>query len=336
MRDLKEKNFSLWCDFIERDFLENEFSNLLKNPLINGATSNPAIFKDAFLNSPAYKSDIEKLNGKSAKEIYEALAVKDIKKAANILYPLYEKGDDGFISIEIDPLLCDDFEGSLKEAKRLNSSIDEPNVMIKVPATDAGYMLMRELMSLGINVNATLIFSPTQAQKCLDAFSEGLEEFKEIDLDKPNPKAVISVFVSRFDRKLNEQLKDKKIDLNLIGVINATKIYKMIEDRGIKEIRTLFASTGVKGDDLDTDYYIKELLFKNAVNTAPLSTIEAFLKNDDIEITKPMSDSEIDSFFISLKEADIDITTIYDELMSEGLEAFKEAFKEILKELEKG
>jgi transaldolase len=336
MRDLKEANFSLWCDFIERDFLENDFSKLLENPLINGATSNPAIFKDAFLKSPAYKSDIEQLSGKSAKEIYEALAVKDIKKAANILYPLYKKDDDGFISIEIDPLLCDDFEGSLKEAKRLNAAIDEPNVMIKVPATNAGFKVMRELMSLGINVNATLIFSPTQAQNCLDAFAAGLEEFKKIDLDKPNPKAVISVFVSRFDRKLNEKLLNKKIDLNLVGVINASMIYNLIEAREIKEVRTLFASTGVKGDDLKADYYIKELLFKNSVNTAPLSTIEAFLKNDDIDIIKPMSDSEIDNFFTSLKEADIDMKSIYDELMSEGLEAFKEAFKEILKELEKG
>ena len=336
MRELKEANFSLWCDFIERDFLENDFSNLLKNPLINGATSNPAIFKDAFLKSPAYKSDIEQLNAKSAKEIYEALAVKDIKKAANILYPLYKKDDDGFISIEIDPLLCDDFEGSLKEAKRLNTAIDEPNVMIKVPATNAGFKVMRELMSLGINVNATLIFSPAQAQNCLDAFSDGLEEFKKIDLDKPNPKAVISVFVSRFDRKLNEKLLNKKIDLNLVGIINASMIYNLIEAREIKEIRTLFASTGVKGDDLKADYYIKELLFKNSVNTAPLSTIEAFLKNDDIDIIKPMSDSEIDNFFTSLKEANIDMQSVYDELMSEGLEAFKEAFKEILKELEKG
>jgi transaldolase len=336
MIELKEANFSLWCDFIERDFLENDFSNLLNNPLINGATSNPAIFKDAFLKSPAYKSDIEQLSGKSAKEIYEALAVKDIKKAANILYPLYKKDDDGFISIEIDPLLCDDFEGSLKEAKRLNTAIDEPNVMIKVPATDAGFKVMRELMSLGINVNATLIFSPTQAQNCLDAFAAGLKEFKKIDLDKPNPKAVISVFVSRFDRKLNEKLLNNNIDLNLVGIINASMIYNLIEAREIKEIRTLFASTGVKGDDLKADYYIKELLFKNSVNTAPLSTIEAFLKNDDIDIIKPMSDSEIDNFFTSLKEADIDMKRIYDELMSEGLEAFIEAFKEILTELEKG
>jgi transaldolase len=336
MNNLKKENFSLWCDFIERDFLENDFSNLLKNPLINGATSNPAIFKDAFLKSPAYKDDIKAMSGKSSKEIYEALAVKDIKKAANILYPLYEKGDDGFISIEIDPLLCDDFEGSMKEAKRLNDAIGEPNVMIKVPATDAGFRVMSELMSIGINVNATLIFSPTQAKNCLDAFCQGLEEFKKAELEKPNPKAVISVFVSRFDRKLNDKLSDNAIEPNLVGIINATKIYNDIEARGVKEIRTLFASTGVKGDDLSTDHYIKELLFKNAINTAPLSTIEAFLKNDDIEIIKPIDGAKIDKFFTSIKEANIDMSSVYDELMSEGLEAFKEAFKEILKELEKG
>ncbi len=329
--------FSLWCDFIERDFLENEFVKIIEDRVVNGATSNPAIFKEAFLNSPAYKGDIQNLKGKSPKEIYEALAVKDIQKAANIMHPLYKKdSNDGFISIEIDPLLCDDTKASIDEAKRLYKKIDRENVMIKVPATKAGYEVIRSLISQGINVNATLIFSLDQAKECMRAFEQGLEEFKLIDLDKSNPKAVISIFVSRFDRKLNDTLEQKGIEKNRVGILNATKIYHYIKAQNSPDIRALFASTGVKGDDLPKDHYIKELMFEDSINTAPLNAIETFLKNADSSIIEPTNLKEIDSFFDNLSKNKIDLTNVCNELMSEGLEAFKKAFKEILKELEKG
>ncbi len=333
----KEHNFSLWCDFIERDFLEKEFMEMIQKRVVDGATSNPAIFKEAFLKSPAYKEQIKSLKGKSPKEIYEALAIEDIKRAADIMTPLYqENSNHGFISIEIDPLLCDDYEASLNEAKRLYKEIDRENLMIKVPATKAGYKVIKELIAQGINVNATLIFSLDQAKKCMDAFEEGLEEFYKIDLDKKNPKGVISIFVSRFDRKANALLEEKGIEKNRLGIINATNIYNHIIDRPNPNIRALFASTGVKGDDLPQDYYIKELLYKDAINTAPLHTIEAFLKNDDTSITKVIKQEEIESFFLHLQKSGINLDTIIDELLDEGLEAFKSAFKEILKELEKG
>jgi len=329
---MKIEDFSLWCDFIERDFLEKEFPNMIQERVVNGATSNPSIFKEAFLHSPAYKNDIEANRGKSAKEIYENLAVKDIKKAAQILRELYDEEDDGFISIEIDPLLCDDLHGSLNEANRLLEKIDEANVMIKVPATKTGYKVMEELFKSGVHVNATLIFSPDQAKECLDAFERGLEKFE----GSSKPKGVISVFVSRFDRAVNDSLKEKNLPTNLLGIYNATKIYHMIQDRGIKEVRTLFASTGVKGDDLSKEYYIKELLYKNSINTAPINAIEAFIKCNDFTKKEPISKQEIESFLNNLKNADIDLNSVYESLLSDGIEAFKNAFKEILRELEKG
>jgi len=329
---MKIENFSLWCDFIERDFLDKEFPAMIKDGIVNGATSNPAIFKEAFLNSPAYEEDIKANSGKSAKEIYENLATKDIKEAAKILRGLYDKGDDGFVSIEIDPLLCDDVSGSLEEASRLLEKIGEPNVMIKVPATNAGFEVMEKLFERGVNVNATLIFSPDQAKGCLDAFERGLDRFK----GSSKPKGVISVFVSRFDRALNERLKERGLSVNLVGIYNATKIYHLIQDRGIKEVRTLFASTGVKGDDLSREYYIKELLYENSINTAPLNAIEAFLNSNNISKKEPRSKKEIEIFLKNLENADIDLNSIYESLLNDGLEAFKDAFKEILKELEKG
>ncbi|ENA9252016.1 transaldolase, partial [Campylobacter jejuni] len=244
------KNFSLWCDFIENSFLDNEFLNLLSHG-INGATSNPAIFKNAILNSPIYKDKILKLKGKKTKDIYEELAISDIQKAADKLAPLFYQKNDGFISIEIDPRLHDNTTLSLGEAKRLYSAISKENVMIKIPATKASYEVMYELMKNGISVNATLIFSLEQSQKCFEALNAGLVEFRKnnIALKEQNtrtPQAVVSIFVSRFDRLLNPKAKEQ----NRIGILNANLAYNNIYSKNEPNIRALFASTGVKGDDL--------------------------------------------------------------------------------------
>ena len=161
----KTINFSLWCDFIERDFLENEFSSLIEAKTIHGATSNPAIFEQSLSNSDAYTQQIMMLQANDEKRIYEELAITDIKRAANILAPLYENdSDDGFISIEVDPTLCDDAMATIEEGTRLFAAIGYSNVMIKIPATEAGYVAMENLTAMGINVNATLIFTiPFQA-----------------------------------------------------------------------------------------------------------------------------------------------------------------------------
>ena len=324
---LKEANFSIWCDFIERKFLQKEFPKLVKNNIVNGATSNPAIFKEAFLKSKAYKEDIEALKKEDKKRVYEKLAIKDIQKAADILMPLYEKEDDGFVSIEVDPFLCDDAKGTIKEGKRLFKEIARENVMIKIPATDAGYEAMRELSKEGINVNATLVFSKEQAKNSFLALREGIEKSPK------NTKGVISVFVSRFDRKLDLILKEKNLPKGLYGIMNASEIYLGIEKEGFKNIKTLFASTGVKGDNYPKDYYIKNLLYKNTVNTAPLNTIEAFLKNEEFKVKNPPSKDEIERFFSLMEKNGIKREEITKTLTKEGIEAFKKAFLEILQNL---
>jgi len=325
---VEDLRFSLWCDFVERSFLDGEFVELLEKKIVNGATSNPAIFKSAILTSKAYKDDIKALAGKSAKEKYEVLATKDIKKAAKRLLPLYEKGDDGFISIEVDPFLCDDTQGTIKEGKRLFEQIGMPNVMIKVPATLAGYAAMTALTSMGINVNATLIFSVKQTQKCLEAFSKGKNLFGGEKL----PKAVISVFVSRFDRKLDKELEKLDIPTGKVGIYNAIKVYNLIESYGLDNVRTLFASTGVKGDGLEADYYIKGLLLRNSINTAPLNTIKYFV-NSNKNVGEAQIANDIDDFFNKIEDKGIKVDKVCDDLMEEGLQSFKDAFKEILNSL---
>lgn len=326
---LKEDiNFSLWCDFIERDFLENQFQDLIKDEIIQGATSNPAIFASSISNSVAYKQQLEMLQANTAKTIYEELATTDIKRAAELLEDMYKNdNDDGFISLEVDPTLCDDAQGTIEEGIRLFKTLSHDNVMIKVPATGAGYEAMEELTSQGINVNATLIFSPSQAIKCAEALNRGLE--KSIS----EAKAVISVFVSRFDRLCDAKFATKGIETGKLGIINAVKCYHEVEKIGNKNIRTLFASTGVKGDDLPSTYYVDNLLYPNSVNTAPLATIEDYVTSGQKEPSKIISETECNEFFAKLKKLDIDMNEIYDSLLKDGLDAFKVSFEELLNKL---
>jgi transaldolase len=324
----REIGFSLWLDFVERDYLKNEFGALIEKGIINGATSNPAIFASAITTSPAYKAQLESLAGKSPKEKYEALAIEDIRTAAQALRPLYDEDNDGYISIEVDPFLSNDTQGTIEEGKRLFAAIGEPNVMVKVPATHAGYEAMRELLAEAITVNAPLIFSPTQAQRCVKAMEKGMAQ-----TDK-KVNGVISVFVSRFDRMLDGDLAQSGIDTGLTGIYNAAKIYNMIEKSGNENIRTLFASTGVKGDALPAYYYMRELLAPHSVNTAPLATIESWLKVKPTPAKLPLEDTVVNGYFTKLADNGFDMETVYATLLKEGLEAFEKAFAEMLDTLQ--
>jgi len=308
---------SIWVDYLDREFLDNEFRELVNSGLVNGLTSNPAIFANA-LKKDIYKEDLEKLKGKTPKEKYEEIAIKDIKKACDILMPLYEKGMDGFVSLEVDPTLINDAKGTIDEALRLVDKIKRDNLMIKIPANEAGYKAMKELSKRGININATLVFSPNQAMKALEAIE--------------NAQGVISIFVSRFDRKLNPILEKQNLAKDRVGFFNAIKIYNQIEELGAKNIRALFASMGVKQDYLEKDYYVKNLYLNNSVLTLPLDVIEE-IKDKELEESFHFQTKHIDAFFSFLSPAGINMQKIYQELFDEGVRAFEEAFEGMLKGL---
>lgn len=326
---LKEEiNYSLWCDFIERDFLENRFQEIIADGTIQGATSNPAIFESSITSSVAYRQQLDMLQANEQKRIYEELALTDIKRAAFLLDKLHQQNsDDGFISIEVDPMLCDDAQGTIEEGIRLYQSINADNVMIKIPATQAGFIAMKELTSKGINVNATLVFSKEQAIECAKALDSGIKESNK------DIKGVISVFVSRFDRLMDVTLRSKGLKASRLGIVNATKCYHEINKFKNSNIRTLFASTGVKGNELSPTYYIDNLIYPNSVNTAPLTTIEDWLSDGKKEPTAILSEDECDRYFDTLKSKGINIDEVCSKLLEEGLEAFKVSFKELLSKL---
>ncbi len=327
----KDINFSLWLDFIERDYLKNKFGQLLEEGVVNGATSNPAIFAKAITTSPAYKEQLDSLEGLNPKEKYEALAIEDIRTAAQMMRPLYDDNNDGFISIEVDPFLCNDTEETVAEGRRLFKAIGEPNVMIKVPATQAGYKAMTELMSDGISVNATLIFSPKQARSCFKAMTKGIAICEASGCSRV--EGVISVFVSRFDRSLDSDLEKIGIDPAKTGIYNAAKIYNMIESNDIPNIRALFASTGVKRDSLPANYYIDGLMAEHSVNTAPLATIEAHIAEENGVLALPIDDAILNGYFMSLEDNGFNMEEIYKQLLDDGLSSFEESFRDMLEQL---
>ncbi|MEF3191375.1 MAG: transaldolase [Campylobacterales bacterium] len=312
--------FSIWADFIERDFLETGFQELIQAGVVNGATSNPAIFKQAFTTSKAYQTQRAEMAGFKPKEIYEALAIRDIQRACDLLLPLYQAHDEGFVSLEVDPELCDNTIGTITEAIRLWHTIARPNAMIKIPATNAGFEAMKILAQEGINVNATLVFSPEQAKRVMEAFSYGAGNFR----------GVVSVFVSRFDRKVDAKLPESL--RAKLGIINAAKIYNLIETYDNLRVKCLFASTGVKGGGLPESYYIDELVAPLSINTAPVETIEAWCKNGSKEAKLPLENEVIESYFAAIAPY-VEIEALYVQLLEEGLSAFKVAFAELIDHL---
>ncbi len=307
---------SVWVDYLEREFLDTTFKDWINKGIINGLTSNPSILANA-LKKDIYKNDLRKLKG-SPKEKYEEIAVKDIQKACDALKPLYDAGKDGFASIEVDPRLINDAKGSIDEAKRLYDKISRKNVMIKIPANEAGYKAMEALAKDGININATLVFSPNQAAKALESISKG-----------KNMQGVISVFVSRFDRKLNSSLTKQNLAKDKIGFFNAIKIYNQTEASGMENIKVLFASTGVKQDYLPKDYYVQNLYLPHSVLTLPLDVIET-IKDKEIEESFDFQTKHIDAFFGFLSPAGISLQKVYQELFDEGVKAFENAFINML------
>ncbi|GAA7525031.1 transaldolase [Helicobacter pylori] len=313
------QEFSLWCDFIERDFLENDFLKLINKGAICGATSNPSLFCEAITKSAFYQDEIAKLKGKKAKEIYETLALKDILQASSALMPLYEKDpNNGYISLEIDPFLEDDAIKSIDEAKRLFKTLNRPNVMIKVPASESAFEVISALAQASIPINVTLVFSPKIAG-----------EIAQILAKEARKRAVISVFVSRFDKEI-----DPLVAQNLqaqSGIMNATECYHQINQHANNKLTsTLFASTGVKSNALAKDYYVKALCFKNSINTAPLEALNAYLLDPNTEYQTPLKSTEIEAFKKELKVQNIDLENTAQKLLKEGLIAFKQSFEKLL------
>ena len=364
IEQLAEFGQSIWLDNISRSIIE---SGRLKEMIaegLRGMTSNPTIFEKAISESSGYDAKIRALHeaGKSTFEIYDDLTIRDIQDAADVFKPLYEKtnGQDGYVSLEINPKLAYETDETLEEGRRLHEKVNRPNVMFKVPATDQGFSAIEALLGDGININITLIFSLDQYVRTAKAFLRGMNKLLDKQGDLNKVSSVASVFVSRVDTvadKLIGEAMEKESDEAVKGklqalqgraaVANAHLIYskhleifseeafQSLKEKGARVQRVLWGSTGTKNPAYSDIKYVTELIARNTVNTLPDQTLEAVQDHGVVKEALTAAAEESRNTIDGLKGFGIDMDSICAKLLEDGAAAFTKSFESLFQTIEK-
>lgn len=348
LKELNKLGQSIWYDNIRRALIDSgELQNLL-NDGVRGITSNPSIFEKAITGSTDYDQDLHRLvdEGKSTEEIYTALVLEDIGRAADMLRPIYDEsgGLDGYVSLEVSPTLANDTEGTINEARRLFAALGRPNVMIKVPATQAGIPAIEALISEGINVNVTLIFSIKHYLNAAEAYISGLEKFSASGGGLSKVASVASFFVSRVDSAVDRALSEAgETDLQgKIAIANAKLAYARFKGifsgarwdklaaQGARVQRPLWASTSTKNPAYPDTLYVDSLIGPNTVNTVPPSTLNAFRDHGNVSATLEAGLAQASIDVKRLADLGIDLDAITEELQEVGVKKFAQSFESLL------
>ncbi len=350
---ITNKGQAVWLDSLSRDILQSGKLQHLTHIGLSGVTSNPVIFENAITKSTAYDQDIRTHTKytDSPKDIFEFIATQDIKTAADILHTVYEATDktDGYVSIEVDPRFAHNPQDTVIEAQRLWQRIGRPNVMIKVPGTKESAQSIRKLISLGINVNVTLLFSIESYIRAAQAYIQGLHDY--IASGKGTPSSVNSVasfFISRVDTKVDSMLTTDDPRRGKAGILNALEAYKHFNNifsfsgrsnsqfiqllsKGANVQKVLFASTSVKNPSYKSSLYIDNLLLKDTINTMTEPMLEEILSSYNSEVTDSLnSNYTYSELYSSLNESGISLETVTEQLLEEGIALFSEAYNRLL------
>ena len=364
IKGLLNEGQSVWLDDISRQMIESgELRRLIEEVGIRGNTSNPTIFEKAIASGTAYDEDVRRLlqEGKSASDIFEAVAVKDIQAACDLYRPLYEEseGGDGFVSLEVSPTLARDTEGTIGDARRLWSAVDRPNLMIKVPGTEEGWPAIRTLLREGLNINITLLFAIEHHEAVMHAYLDALAERHAAGEPIDRIGSVASFFVSRVDT-LVDKLLDAKIaettdaterkrlaDLRgKAAIANAKLAYARFQEifsgprwdalrtAGAKVQRPLWASTSTKNPAYRDVIYVEELIGPDTVNTLPRATLDAF--NDHGQVRRALDQNLDDArqVLAHLEAAGIAMGAVTRQLEDEGIASFAKSFDSLLSGVE--
>ncbi len=357
LHQLAELGQAIWLDYIQRDFIASGELQKLIDQGLRGMTSNPTIFEKAIAGSQDYDQEISQLarQGKSDLEIYEALVIADIRQAADLLRPVYEttQGADGYVSLEVNPQLANDTQGTLAEARRLWSQVERPNLMIKIPATKSGLPAITQAIAGGINVNVTLIFSLQRYREVIEAYLQGLEQCLNTGAQVGGIASVASFFVSRVDSKVDKHLEaiiqkaspHSAQATRLLGraaVNNAKLAYQIFQEvfssprfqglaaQSARLQRPLWASTSTKNPAYSDILYVQELIGKHTVNTLPQNTLQAFVEHGEvvetIENLMDRSQRELEA----LANLGISMDQVTAELEDEGVAAFAKSFQDLM------
>lgn len=344
---------SIWLDFFDREIMDNgKLQKLIGEDGLCGITSNPSIFEKAVTSSSDYDEDINKMSveQKSNEEIFFGFATNDIKRAADILKPVYEAalGTDGFVSLEVSPHLANDTDGTIKQAKKLWKEVDRKNVMIKIPATKEGLPAIRKCISEGVNINITLLFGLDRYKEVTEAYILGLEDRLKNNQPIDDIASVASFFLSRIDVMIDPVLKEKKLTelVGEVAIASAKKAYqiykevffsdrfKKLEKAGAKKQKVLWASTSSKDPSFSDVKYVEALLGPDTINTLPVETIDAFRHHG--KAVSQLQNNLIHSKYVlqQLKDNGINIDNITQKLEVEGVEKFNKAYDALLKAID--
>jgi transaldolase/glucose-6-phosphate isomerase len=348
LHELAELGQSIWYDNIRRALLNQGDLQALVKTGVKGVTSNPSIFEKAIAGSADYDEAFEELvrEGRSETELYEALVIEDIQRAADILRPVYDRteGIDGYVSLEVSPTLAHDTEGTIAEARRLFAAIDRANVMIKVPATPAGPPAIEALIGEGININITLIFSLEQYRAVTQAYLAGLEKLAASGGDLSQVASVASFFVSRIDTAVDRHLDEignralqgkiaiasAKAAYGLFKEIFSGERWNRLVERGARIQRPLWASTSTKNPNYPDTLYVDALIGANTVNTIPPATLEAFLDHGTVAATLESEMDEAREQLAQLADLGVDLEAVTEKLQEDGVASFANAFDSLM------
>jgi transaldolase len=345
---LQAAGVSIWLDTLSRELLDTgDLARLIDRFHVTGATSNPTIFAKAITSSDRYDPQLQRLlatGERDTRELFFALALEDVGRAADILMPIYERtaGHDGYVSIECTPDLADDTDATIIQARDLWARLQRPNTMIKVPATAAGVPAIERLTAEGVNVNVTLLFSVNRYQQVMDAFQAGLEARIAAGQPIGQIASVASFFVSRVDSKVDARLPADSTLRGYGAVANAARAFAtyrrvtsstrwlLLEAAGARRQRPLWASTGTKNDAYSDVLYVESLIARGVVNTMPMATLDAFADHGTARETLIEAGDTAADVLDRLRGAGVDLDQITEELEREGVESFCGSYAELL------
>jgi transaldolase/glucose-6-phosphate isomerase len=360
LSELAKTGQSIWYDQMERKLVSTgKLQQMIDEDDLRGLTSNPTIFEKAIGGSEDYDAQLRTLasQGKSRDEIYDELTIEDIGNAADVFRPVYDRnnGGDGFVSLEVSPLLARDTAGTVAEAKRLFARLGKPNVMIKIPATPEGIPAIEEAIAHGINVNVTLIFSNDVYRQVMEAYIRGLERRAEKGEPIGDINSVASFFVSRIDAQADKQLEaklkesgDQELEglLGKVAIANARMAYvafkevfgserfSKLRDKGARAQRPLWASTGTKNPKYSDVLYIESLIGPETVNTVPPATYEAFKDHGKVAMTLEQDVDEARRVLDTFEAKGFSLDAITKQLTVEGVKSFDQSFQELVNTIE--
>ncbi len=353
---------SIWLDSLSRHLIRSGgLKRLVDSDGLSGVTSNPSIFEKALAEGDAYDSDIQKLREKvpTASEVFQALAIRDIQDAADVLRPVFDRtgGIDGYVSIEVSPGLAHSTDGTIHEARSLWFAVERPNVMIKIPGTQAGVPAIERCIMDGLNINITLLFGLERYREVTEAYLRGLEQRAEKDGDLRHVRSVASFFLSRIDVLIDPKLNDiakgagekaqaakelqgrvaiarAKIAYQMYQEIFSSERFSKLEKLGAHKQWLLWASTGTKNKQDSDVKYVEPLIGPETINTMPIETIDAYRDHGD---PAPRLDQGVDpsrEVLRKLAAVGIDLDRMTQQLEDEGVEKFVKAFDTLIAQLE--